>query len=467
MKNFSSFVKESQSKGLVNNKVTSAEIDNYLDKTKSLLPSIAKDIIVLTKKCGLWSAADIETVKNAAKASLHNIAYRFKAPEDSMMELWNMIRVNKKFIPLLPQYQTIAERNTIEKGKVKLEDILIDLETPQGQAEAVKRYMPVVMKIINQYDGKSRLSRSDLISAADEAFAETMHDWDRTKGQSFPSYLAYRISQKLRNEMDQNGHTLSGTNWYATKKAREGSDISYALLDAISIGGSNNDDPDKDFDDDRIAALGEWDNAMNDDEVASLWDQLFALLEKNFKTRDIDILYRYLGAKGYQKMKSKDIAKMYGMSIGNIRNSIINKILTFLKKDKRAIEISSSLRDLYTEGLMIELFGKDKEFIVEALADDDMYILLEEASRWSNKKVFTTALYDSLQHLKKDEVKYIIDILEKDFNELDNTFKKNKITIINFLSYMYPTESMARKTDVSLLEYMTELQEVYKKYAKK
>ena len=29
---------------------------------------------------------------------------------------------------------------------------------------------------------------------------------------------------------------------------------------------------------------------------------------------------------------------------------------------------------------------------------------------------------------------------------------------------MYPTENMSRKTDVDLIEYMMELQEIYKKY---
>ena len=32
---------------------------------------------------------------------------------------------------------------------------------------------------------------------------------------------------------------------------------------------------------------------------------------------------------------------------------------------------------------------------------------------------------------------------------------------------MYPTESFTKKTDVTLLEYMSELSELYKKYVKK
>ena len=42
--------------------------------------------------------------------------------------------------------------------------------------------------------------------------------------------------------------------------------------------------------------------------------------------------------------------------------------------------------------------------------------------------------------------------------------KKDKKLIVTFLNNMYPTENMSRKTDVSLLEYMSELQMYYQKY---
>ena len=36
--------------------------------------------------------------------------------------------------------------------------------------------------------------------------------------------------------------------------------------------------------------------------------------------------------------------------------------------------------------------------------------------------------------------------------------------IIEFLSHMYPTESMTKKSDVSLLDYMSEIQDYYQEY---
>lgn len=58
----------------------------------------------------------------------------------------------------------------------------------------------------------------------------------------------------------------------------------------------------------------------------------------------------------------------------------------------------------------------------------------------------------------------IEDLLGGDFEHLDSNYKKNKKSIIEFLSYMYPATSFAKKTDVDLLEMMQELQDYFKKH---
>ena len=150
------------------------------------------------------------------------------------------------------------------------------------------------------------------------------------------------------------------------------------------------------------------------------------------------------------------------MSEGNIRNSIINKILAFLKKDKQTLELLVSLMDSYNESLMIELFGCDRDTILERLSNDDIYILLEEITKWNNKDVFKRALNNSL--LGNSDI--ILNILNGGFEEVDLNLKKYKKDIIKFLAGMYPTENMSKKTDVDIIEYMMELQEIYKKHNK-
>ena len=233
------------------------------------------------------------------------------------------------------------------------------------------------------------------------------------------------------------------------------------MLDAVSIDGLSKNDDDE-IKQDRLVALGYNDDERDEATDVEQWKKVFNILEKKFKQRDLDIFYRYFGLNGYKREKSKDIAKMYGMSEGNIRNSVINKMIAFLKKDKGALELLMDLKESYNESLMIELFRCDKETILERLSNDDIYILLEEITKWNNKDVFKRALNASLP--SNNDI--ILDILNGGFEEIDSNVKKYRKDIIYFLNNMYPTENFIRKTDVDIIEYMMELQEIYKKYKK-
>jgi uncharacterized protein (UPF0303 family) len=167
---------------------------------------------------------------------------------------------------------------------------------------------------------------------------------------------------------------------------------------------------------------------------------------------------------GYKREKSKDIAKAFNMSEGNIRNSIINKIITYLRKDKRACEILDEIRTTYNESLMFELFGMEKQCIIDSLINDDMFVLLEELNRWNNKNTFKTSIDLSLSKMTDQDRLIILNMLAGNFNSIDDNFKKNKKSIILFLGLVYPTEPMTKKSDVSLIDYMLELQDLYKKY---
>ena len=145
---------------------------------------------------------------------------------------------------------------------------------------------------------------------------------------------------------------------------------------------------------------------------------------------------------------------------------IKNKILKFLRNDPKALQILKSLHESYNISLMAHLCGLDRATIMEALINDDMFILLEELNKWADSDSFKFAFESSLKQLSTSDSKCILDIVKKDFDFLDGTFKKCKKAIILFLSYMYPTETMNRKSDVSLLEYMVEIQEAYKKHFK-
>lgn len=449
MNNFTEILLEA--KNNIHNSLTKDELIYYIDKTSKLLPVAVKDVLYLINKYNILNSEDIENIISTNKSAMKKIMDTYNINEQVFNDIKKMLKDLKSNIKLLPHFMTSQERESLIKGKALISDITIDLSTPQGRNDAIKLYMPIAYKIVNQYNGRSRLSKQDLMSAALMGFTKAMNDWDRSKGQLFKTYVSYRIQQQILNDMDEFGHSLSGTNWYSTKK------YGTELLDAISINGFKHKDNDE-VEYDSIAALGVEDKNIFKQNEETQWKKIFELLERKFKQRDINIFYRYFGLAGYKREKSKDIAKSYGMSEGNIRNSVINKIISFLKNDKVAADILSNLQDIYNESIMIELMGSDKTTIIEQLSNDDIFILLEELNKWNNKNVFIRALSSSLDN------NIIEDILNSDFEYLDNNFKSNKKIIIDFLNRMYPTENMNRKSDVSLLEYMKELQIYYKKY---
>lgn len=458
MNNFTELLKESK-KNYDSGSLLSSEINQYLNKVNKIIPKHVQQVIYLTQKFGLLDANSIEEIKKAGKSTLNKLAEKYNIPVGEIESLWKSLKELKSNIKLLPQFQSQHEREALQLGKLSMDDLTIDLDTQQGRNAATKIYMPLVYKIVSQYVGKSSLSRQELMSAALQGFTDAMNDWrrdeeDGKKRTSFKTYAGFRVQQQILNDINEFSHTLSGTNWYAAKNYGD-------KLDGISIDGLPRDN-DGDFKQDHLSLLGMEDrvNSKDDDKK---WEILYKLIENYFKQRDVDIFYRYFGLKGYKREKSKDIAKSMGMSEGNIRNSVINKIIGFLKKDKRAIEILSDIQDIYNESLMVELIGFTKEEILEALVNDDMFILLEELNMWKNKNVFENAMYSSL--VKMDDADdIIIDILKGDFEYLDSNYKKNKKQILKFLQSMYPTTSFKGKTDVYILELMQELQNYYKKH---
>ena len=182
---------------------------------------------------------------------------------------------------------------------------------------------------------------------------------------------------------------------------------------------------------------------------------------------NLDYLSAFEGCSSAVEVKTSKIAEYISMAItklDEIVKPVINKILTALKKNTKAMELLLGLQATYNESLMLDLMGLDKEMMLETILSDDTFILLEELTKWSNKEVYNNSILGALESLNNSEEKAIKDILTGDFEYLDKVFKTHKKTIIKFLSLIYPTENFARKTDVTLLEYMDELAALYKQY---
>lgn len=458
-KNFSAI---NEARKINNISLSSDDIKKYLEAVKKLIPTQVADIIYLTAVHDMTSQKDIEDIRNANKGQLDKIAFKYNMSVDVIEDLWRSLKELKSNLRLLPQYQTTSERNAFMTGKLKMSDITLDLETSAGKNAASKLYMPMIHKIVNDYVGKSNLEKPEIMSAALQGFADALNDWRKDGAEEnavpFKTYAAYRVKQQILNDINNLSYTVK-TNWYASYKM--GSD----MLASVSIDKPITNDSDDDFKQDRLKSLATDDpnyNLTKDEE--SNWNDLYKLIEGKFKQRDVDVFYRYFGLKGYRKEKGKDIAKSMGFAPSMV-TGIVNAILSFLKKDNKASDILSDIQTSYNESLMLDIMNLSKDMMVEAILADDTFILLEELTKWSNKNVYIKSLEEALTNMGS-ESDIILELLQNDFEYLDKIYKKEKSSIVRFLGFMYPTESFKRKTDVAILEYMTELSDLYKKYYK-
>jgi len=460
MHNFTQYITEAHRK-LEAQVLTGPEISDYIKAVAKTVSRDIQNLLFLTQKYSLFSTDQIESIRSLSKSGLGKASNVLNIPVSDLEDIWTVVsKMKDNELRVLPQYQSAQEREGILNKKLRVSDLTIDLSTDKGKRDVVTMYMPLIHKIVNQFVGKGlKLSKPELMSAALMGFNDAINNWNPNadKAVSFKTFASYCVRQQILNDINEYGHTLSGTSWYAAEKAKKGE----VKLDGASLDSFMNDEGD--WTNDRLAALGVEDKDKDDTEH---WKKVFKAIEDKFKVRDVDIFYRYFGLNGRKKEKSKDIAKSYGMSEGNIRNSVINKILAYLRTDKELLSILMDLQDIYNEGLMIEMIHMDRQQIIESLLNDDTFILLEEINRWSTASKFEASLNNALSYMDKKSGEVIVDLLGGGFDDIDDQYKKNKKTIIVFLSNMYPTETFLRKSDVEIIDRMKELQEVWKRFNK-
>jgi len=460
MHNFTQYITEAHRK-LEAQVLTGPEISDYIKAVAKTVSRDIQNLLFLTQKYSLFSTDQIESIRSLSKSGLGKASNVLNIPVSDLEDIWTVVsKMKDNELRVLPQYQSAQEREGILNKKLRVSDLTIDLSTDKGKRDVVTMYMPLIHKIVNQFVGKGlKLSKPELMSAALMGFNDAINNWNPNadKAVSFKTFASYCVRQQILNDINEYGHTLSGTSWYAAEKAKKGE----VKLDGASLDSFMNDEGD--WTNDRLAALGVEDKDKDDTEH---WKKVFKAIEDKFKVRDVDIFYRYFGLNGRKKEKSKDIAKSYGMSEGNIRNSVINKILAYLRTDKELLSILMDLQDIYNEGLMIEMIHMDRQQIIESLLNDDTFILLEEINRWSTASKFEASLNNALSYMDKKSGEVIVDLLGGGFDDIDDQYKKNKKIIIVFLSNMYPTETFLRKSDVEIIDRMKELQEVWKRFNK-
>ena len=463
MQNFSQHLAE-DSKNFDSINLLRSDITKYINRVKKQLPDMVKKLLYLTSKYNLTTRDQLEAIRNSTKSNLKSYGKEHNIPENDLLDIYEMLKSLKSKLRMLPQYMSKAELEDVEAGRLSMDDMTIDLETKVGRNAAAKIYMPIVLKIVNQYKGKTNLDNASLLSAGELGLINAMNTWKRPgtsgdeKTTSFKTYVGYMVKNQILNDINQYGHTLSGTSSYSIKK------YGSAMLDAVSIDKPKS-GKDGDYDAiDKMLNLGEEDRP-SEVETEKVWKSLYRLLEKNFKERDTNIFYRYFGLNGYKREKTKDIAKSFGMSDGNVRGATINKILKWMRENREARRILLDIQDSFYESLMCGLIDLDRKQIVENLLSNDMFILIEDLSRWNDPGVFEIALKFVMEELdtqSREKMKLCLDQKTSVYDMINS--RPSRELICEFLSKLYPTETFRERSNIILCERMEDVLVYYKMY---
>lgn len=460
------------------------EISAYIGKMKGKVPEEITKVSVLMDKYGIVDPEYVRRIAAASKNEQKRIASEFEMSDKDSDELFFLVKKIEKSgsLRLIPVMMSASERTDFEEGRKAMDDVTMDLESERGRNAVAKLYTPLVMKIASQFVNRSSFDKAELISSGMEGLMNAMlnyrkpetndidsldiededkRDGSKMKRLSFRKYAAWRIRFQILSDINKLSHTVK-ISQYTYKKLRDEGRVGETIPVSIDSLG----DADEKTSKDRLPELGIDPEVFKADtsKEDKKFKELYKIIEDKFPMKKASIFYRIFGVNGYKKESARTIASEMGVT--EIRISQIKKeIILYLKMDPKASAILSDLRDMYTESLVSEMYSRPKSEIYEALMNDDVFVLLETITKWDSKDKLSGSLNNALDRLSDTaKADYIVKCLKGGFEFVDSTYRKNKQTIVEFLSTLEPTETYGKRSDAFILDKMSELSDLCRKY---
>lgn len=448
------------------------EFEKIVRNSKSISKEYLQ-ILVDTIQLGLVNGEDVDKVINGSASDLKWVYTNYGGPQQMYSEIKKLAGKCKPELKGLPQLMSAEDFNSIISGKRDIGDITLDLETEKGRERCARQYAGLVTAIASKYKG-SGLDWNGLISAGYTGLTNAMNDYHRPdevvdvepgldsdakkeikkqKGQTFKQYAGWRIRYQILNDINEFSRTVKISQYEYEKNKAAGN--TKGNFNVVSV--------DQTIDDegqtlvDRMSAFSNDNDAFKKD-AATQWDKVYKLIDDKFSARTASVFYKYFGLRGYKQMSGVEIAKEMHIT-GAAVSMYIKHIITFLKSDKKTMNLLTDLLSMYSESLIV---ANTPQTIMDAMISDNIFIMLQECTRWTNRKVFNNAMGGALQMLNESGKEFIINCLENDINYIDEHYDGNRGFVVNFLENVYPAECIRRKSDVDLINMMTELSDNFK-----
>lgn len=204
--------------------------------------------------------------------------------------------------------------------------------------ELVKKYEPLVNKMVRQFSEKVHAPWDDIKSMAYEGLAIAINTYDSERSNmNFTQFAGFAIRNNILTSLNNELRTVK-LSAYAQKKVVE---YGESTFNTISIDSLNTND-----DNTHVGmSNSKYYNAMSVDakfDDGDVFETLYYELENNFSDRDCKIFYMTFGLKNYDITKGKDIAEIFNVSKGTV-SVRVNIMINFIRKNEDLMEILANL----------------------------------------------------------------------------------------------------------------------------
>lgn len=343
------------------NYIDSANLKKYLEICDKFISNECKSIIkyLIDHNDTYISELSSDSDENALAGFYNNWKPSNKSNE--LKELYKNISIlNKKNrLMEIPVFQSKEQFEAIINKTESPDSVILDLTSEAGRNQIAKKYEPLIHKIAKQFMGKSELSYEDLISAGNVGLIHAMNkygkksnknvaDLETIVGKTFTQYAAFMIRISILEDIKNLSQIVRVPISQQNAERREtGRNTKSNTVSGDKEISSSGDEGNKSLFD----YIGGTDNAtrgIDNEDVEKLWKKFFKKLEEKFDKTTLDIWYSSFGVNGHEKMKKKDIAAKYGLVPSNI-SYYLYRVNTFIKTDKKMMEMMNDILELMTE----------------------------------------------------------------------------------------------------------------------
>lgn len=203
--------------------------------------------------------------------------------------------------------------------------------------EFVKKYEPLVNKMVRQFSEKVHAPWDDIKSMAYEGLAIAMKSYDPEKSSmTFTQFAGFAIRNNILTGLNNELRTVK-LSAYAQKKVTE---YGESTFNTVSLDHINSDD-----DNHSGISSSKYYSALSVDakfDDGDVFETLYQTLEDNFSERDCEIFYMTFGLKDRELIKGKDIAEHFNVSKGTV-SVRVSVMINFIRKNEDLMEILANL----------------------------------------------------------------------------------------------------------------------------